>query len=145
MLNGLLTWIGRGFGINKLTLELIMGYIFYPVTFLMGVPRNEILPVAQLLGTKLIANELVAYTALNTIKKGTNPLSSTRVSPMKNPRTSQTPENLEKSLHDVPRLGRPSSFRFAQAIHSTQRAVRKIPIWTSSTRRSLPHASSQRS
>lgn len=35
-INGLLTWIGKGFGIHQLTLELILGYVFYPVTFFMG-------------------------------------------------------------------------------------------------------------
>ncbi|CAL1708200.1 unnamed protein product [Somion occarium] len=58
-INGLLTWIGHGFGINALTLELILGYIFYPVTFFIGVPRNEILTVSQLLATKLVQNEFV--------------------------------------------------------------------------------------
>ena len=61
-INGLLTWIGRGFGITELTLQLILRYIFYPVTFFMGLPRNEILRVAELLATKLVANEFVAYT-----------------------------------------------------------------------------------
>lgn len=60
-INGLLTWIGHGFGINHLTLQLIIGYIFYPITFFMGVPRGEILRVAQLLATKLIANEFAGY------------------------------------------------------------------------------------
>jgi CNT family concentrative nucleoside transporter len=35
-INGLLTWIGRGFGIHHLTLQLMLRYIFYPVTFLLG-------------------------------------------------------------------------------------------------------------
>ncbi|EED77482.1 predicted protein, partial [Postia placenta Mad-698-R] len=73
--NGLLTWIGRGFGFHALTLQLILRYIFYPITFFMGVPRNEILPVAQLLATKLIANEFVGYTDLRAIMKSDNPLS----------------------------------------------------------------------
>jgi CNT family concentrative nucleoside transporter len=60
-INALLTWIGRGFGIHHLTLQLIIGYIFYPVTFFLGVPRSEILPVSQLLATKLVANEFAAY------------------------------------------------------------------------------------
>jgi len=34
--NGFLTWVGRGFGITQLTLELILGYVFYPVTFFHG-------------------------------------------------------------------------------------------------------------
>jgi CNT family concentrative nucleoside transporter len=75
MVNGLLTWIGRGFGINSLTLQLILGYVFYPITFLMGVPRNDILQVAQFLGTKLIANEFVAYLALTEGQHGPHPVS----------------------------------------------------------------------
>ncbi|CAF9920388.1 hypothetical protein IMSHALPRED_004868 [Imshaugia aleurites] len=67
--NGLLTWWGRYLNINDppLTVELIVGYICYPIAFLLGVPRNgDILKVAQLIGTKLVANEFVAYTALQT-------------------------------------------------------------------------------
>lgn len=74
LINGLLTWIGRGFGITALTLQLVLGYVFYPITFLMGVPRAEILPVARLLATKLVANEFVAYLDLMAIMKGPNPL-----------------------------------------------------------------------
>ena len=66
-INGLLTWIGKGFGIHALTLQLILRYIFYPVTFFMGVPRDEILPVAQLLATKLVANEFVGYTGASLV------------------------------------------------------------------------------
>lgn len=56
--NGLLTWWGRYLNINDppLTVELIVGYICYPIAFLLGVPRNgDLLKVAQLIGTKLIA------------------------------------------------------------------------------------------
>ncbi|KAK2467818.1 hypothetical protein APHAL10511_000113 [Amanita phalloides] len=74
-INGLLTWIGRGFGIHHLTLELIIGYIFYPITFFLGVPRHEILRVSQLLAEKLIANEFAAYTTLQGIAQSSNPLS----------------------------------------------------------------------
>jgi len=73
-INGLLTWIGRGFGIHALTLQLILGYVFYPITFFLGVPRAEILPVARLLATKLVANEFAAYLDLQALMK-TAPLS----------------------------------------------------------------------
>lgn len=56
--NGLLTWWGRYLNINDppLTVELIVGYICYPIAFLLGVPRNgDLLLVGQLIGTKLIA------------------------------------------------------------------------------------------
>jgi concentrative nucleoside transporter, CNT family len=36
MINGLLTWIGRGFGIHHLTLQLVLRYVFYPITFFLG-------------------------------------------------------------------------------------------------------------
>jgi concentrative nucleoside transporter, CNT family len=71
----LLTWIGHGFGINALTLQLVLGYVFYPLTFFMGVPRAEIFRVSQLLATKLIANEFVAYSDLSQIRSSANPLS----------------------------------------------------------------------
>lgn len=40
--NGLLTWWGRYFNISDppLTVELVVGYICYPIAFLLGVPRN---------------------------------------------------------------------------------------------------------
>ncbi|RPB08227.1 hypothetical protein P167DRAFT_494437 [Morchella conica CCBAS932] len=65
--NGLLTWWGRYLNINDppLTVELIVGYICYPIAFLLGVSRDgDLYKVAQLIGTKLIANEFVAYTRL---------------------------------------------------------------------------------
>lgn len=74
-INGLLTWIGHGFGINHLTLELVIGYIFYPITFFLGVPRAEILRVSQLFATKLIANEFSAYLDLQKIVGSDSPLS----------------------------------------------------------------------
>lgn len=66
-INGLLTWIGHGFGIHALTLQLVIGYIFYPVTFFLGVPRAEILTVSRLLATKLVANEFAAYLDLQAL------------------------------------------------------------------------------
>ncbi|KIJ39428.1 hypothetical protein M422DRAFT_32685 [Sphaerobolus stellatus SS14] len=73
--NGLMIWVGRGFGFHNLTLELVLGYVFYPVTFFMGVPRPEILRVSQLLATKFYANEFVGYLDLQAIQTGKNPLS----------------------------------------------------------------------
>lgn len=65
--NGLLTWWGHYLNINDppLTVELIMGYICYPIAFLLGVPRNgDLLKVGKLIGVKLIANEFYAYDLL---------------------------------------------------------------------------------
>ena len=35
-INGILSWFGRGFGIHHLTLQLILGYIGYPIAFFLG-------------------------------------------------------------------------------------------------------------
>lgn len=64
--NGLLTWFGNYWNIHELTLELMLSYILYPVGFLLGTPRNEILHVTKLIGTKVIQNEFVAYNLLIT-------------------------------------------------------------------------------
>ncbi|KAI5951869.1 hypothetical protein KGF54_004944 [Candida jiufengensis] len=64
--NGILTWFGQYWNIKELTLELIFSYILYPVTFLLGTPRNEILHVSKLLAYKFIQNEYVAYNLLMT-------------------------------------------------------------------------------
>ncbi|KAJ2744116.1 hypothetical protein GGI20_003223 [Coemansia sp. BCRC 34301] len=63
-INFLLTWLGQFVGIPDLTLELILGYIFYPLTWLLGVPGRDVLSVSKLLGLKLVSNEFVAYSQL---------------------------------------------------------------------------------
>jgi CNT family concentrative nucleoside transporter len=55
---------------DDLGLKNIFGYLFSPVAFLMGIPAEETYTVGQLLGTKLAANEHVAYLDLKAIKAG---------------------------------------------------------------------------
>jgi CNT family concentrative nucleoside transporter len=58
LVSGLLTWWGRYLGLTgeyDLTVELIVGYICYPIAFLLGVPRPDILHVARLIGLKIVA------------------------------------------------------------------------------------------
>jgi nucleoside permease NupC len=43
-----------------LTVELMLGYLFYPIAFLLGVQREDVLGVSQLIGVKVVANEFVA-------------------------------------------------------------------------------------
>ena len=40
---------------------MILGFFFYPIVWLMGVPTSEIVPVSELLGIKTALNEFVAY------------------------------------------------------------------------------------
>lgn len=62
--NGILTWFGNYWNNDHLTLELMLSYIFYPIGFLLGTPRNEILLVSKLIAYKFIQNEYVAYNLL---------------------------------------------------------------------------------
>ncbi|EKD21260.1 H+/nucleoside cotransporter [Drepanopeziza brunnea f. sp. 'multigermtubi' MB_m1] len=68
LVNGLLGWWGRYINITDpdLSVELLVGYIFFPISFLLGVPRNgDIFRVAKLIGLKIVANEFVAYLKLS--------------------------------------------------------------------------------
>ncbi|PWN45438.1 hypothetical protein IE81DRAFT_320199 [Ceraceosorus guamensis] len=79
--NGLLTYIGRSWYIpddNPLKLELIFGYLLWPLTFLLGVPGHETLAVSKLIAVKVIANEFVAY---DTLQNTVMPNPETRLSP----------------------------------------------------------------
>lgn len=61
MVNGGLSWMGGLFGFEQLSLELMLGYLFSPIAWLMGVPWNDAFLVGTLLGKKLVVNEFVAY------------------------------------------------------------------------------------
>ena len=53
-----------------LTLARVFAVVFAPIAFLMGVPAADIGPMADLLGTKLVANEFVAFVKLTSEYKG---------------------------------------------------------------------------
>jgi len=53
-----------GFAWSGLTLQKILGWMFAPFAFFLGVPPSEVLKVGQLLGTKIGLNEFIAYKML---------------------------------------------------------------------------------
>ena len=61
-----------------LTLSRILGTLFAPVAFLIGIPWSECSLAGQLLGTKMLANELVAYQELGTMLTADPPLIGSR-------------------------------------------------------------------
>lgn len=63
LLNGILSLIGGIFNFEQLSLELILGYIFAPLSFIIGVPWDEALVAGNFIGQKLILNEFVAYSS----------------------------------------------------------------------------------
>ncbi|KQZ69301.1 nucleoside transporter [Sphingopyxis sp. Root214] len=59
--NGLLAGIGGWFGVDGLSFQAIIGTIFRPVMWLMGVPWDESATVGGLFGSKVVLNEFVAF------------------------------------------------------------------------------------
>ena len=54
---------------SGLTLEFLLGYMLAPITWLMGVCKEDMVLVGQLLGEKTILNEFVAYISLADLKE----------------------------------------------------------------------------
>jgi CNT family concentrative nucleoside transporter len=84
MINGILGWIGDVTSLNdwmaantiyeKFSLETILGTIFAPLMWLMGVATKDIMLMGQLLGIKLAASEFVGYIQLAELKNTANAL-----------------------------------------------------------------------
>jgi concentrative nucleoside transporter, CNT family len=80
VVNGMMGWIGDITHINAqiatatggrydtLSLQMMLGYLFSPVAWLIGVTQVDMIPVGQLLGEKTILNEFVAYISLADMK-----------------------------------------------------------------------------
>ncbi|UJF26589.1 NupC/NupG family nucleoside CNT transporter [Planococcus sp. 107-1] len=63
LLNGVLGGIGGWFGADNLTIQSILGVIFAPLAWAIGVPWAEAVQAGSFIGQKLVLNEFVAYTA----------------------------------------------------------------------------------
>jgi CNT family concentrative nucleoside transporter len=68
--NGLLGGLGSWVGIEGLTFQRLVGYIFAPIMFLIGVPWSEAGIAGGLFGTKLVLNEFVAFIDLGAMQAG---------------------------------------------------------------------------
>jgi CNT family concentrative nucleoside transporter len=80
MFNGIGNYIGDATNLNdaikqgtggryeSLSLELIFGYAFAPLAWIMGVAKEDVLLAGQLLGEKTILNEYIAYTSFSGLR-----------------------------------------------------------------------------
>jgi CNT family concentrative nucleoside transporter len=75
LFNGLLGWTLGLVGVEGITLELILGYVFAPVAWLIGVPAQDTAVIGSLFGVKMVANEFVAFQMLADILSGASTLS----------------------------------------------------------------------
>ena len=82
MLNGILGWVGETTSLNSwmaantpyqsLSLEFILGYLFAPLMWLMGIAKEDMALMGQLLGIKLAASEFIGYIQLADLKNMAN-------------------------------------------------------------------------
>ncbi|CAI8155242.1 MAG: Putative nucleoside permease NupX [Pseudidiomarina mangrovi] len=61
LINGIFGWVGGWFGYPDLSLQLLFGYIFQPVAYVLGVSWDEAQLAGSFIGQKLVINEFVAY------------------------------------------------------------------------------------
>ena len=65
-------WVSSISSYNALSIEAILGTLFAPIMWLIGVPWDDLLPMGQLLGIKLAASEFVGYIQLAELKNAAN-------------------------------------------------------------------------
>lgn len=84
MINGIFGWIGNVTNVNEwlaentpykqLSLEAVLGTVFAPLMWLVGVAKEDVMLMGQLLGVKLAASEFVGYVQLAELKDVTSAL-----------------------------------------------------------------------
>ena len=78
ILGGIHGWLaGQGMAWFPTNLQQIFGWIFAPVAFIIGVPWRDCLQIGNLLGTRMVVNELVAFSFLGPLKGALDPRSFT--------------------------------------------------------------------
>ncbi len=66
--NGLLGALGGVFGHAELSFQMVLGWVFAPVMFLIGIPWSEAATAGGLIGTKIVLNEFVAFIELGQLE-----------------------------------------------------------------------------
>jgi CNT family concentrative nucleoside transporter len=61
LLNGLIGWGGSFFGAEDISFQVILGYVFQPIAWTLGVPWEEANIAGSFIGQKMVVNEFVAY------------------------------------------------------------------------------------
>ena len=69
---------GEALPIEPLSMSILLGWLFAPIAFLMGVPWQECLVVGELLGQKIVLTELIAYIELSNFANGEEAVLSER-------------------------------------------------------------------
>jgi CNT family concentrative nucleoside transporter len=73
LINGTMGWIHSGLSWFPPSLNIVLGFIGAPVAWLIGIPWKEAATIGNLLGTRAVLNEFVAYTQLGQMKAALSP------------------------------------------------------------------------
>ena len=71
---GLNSWVAANTVYDSFSIEFVLGYIFAPLMWLVGVAKEDMTLMGQLLGIKLVASEFVGYTQLVDLKNSASSL-----------------------------------------------------------------------
>ncbi|KFL44949.1 putative nucleoside permease [Sphingobium sp. ba1] len=71
--NGILGGIGAWFGYPDLSFQMLLGYVFSPIMYLLNIPWEEAQVAGGLFGTKVVLNEFVAYINLGQVQGALSP------------------------------------------------------------------------
>lgn len=78
LIGGTHNWLaGHGIGWFPSSLQQVFGWVFAPVAWVIGIPWHDCTSVGNLLGTRMVVNELVAFGQLGTMRAGLDPRSFT--------------------------------------------------------------------
>ncbi|MBC6402177.1 MAG: NupC/NupG family nucleoside CNT transporter [Hyphomonadaceae bacterium] len=73
LLNGILGWVGGAFGVETLSMQSVLGWLFAPIMFLLNVPWSEAAQAGSIFGEKVVLNEFIAYLSLVDIQDDLSP------------------------------------------------------------------------
>jgi CNT family concentrative nucleoside transporter len=73
LLNAMMGWVHMYVGWFPYNLQEVLGWLFAPVAWLIGIPWHDAVAIGNLLGTRMVLNEFVAFAQLGTIKDTLDP------------------------------------------------------------------------
>jgi concentrative nucleoside transporter, CNT family len=73
LLNAVMGWIHIHVGWFPYSLQQVLGWLFAPVAWLIGVPWKDATAIGNLLGTRMVLNEFVAFAQLGTMRAALDP------------------------------------------------------------------------
>jgi concentrative nucleoside transporter, CNT family len=77
LLNAMMGWVHIHVGWFPYNLQEVLGWMFSPIAWLIGIPWRDASTIGNLLGTRMVLNEFVAFAQLGTMKGSLDPRSFT--------------------------------------------------------------------